>query len=35
MGREFSWRIAGASAVLSVVVATLAAWLFKVLILLF
>lgn len=35
MGREFSWRIAGAAALLSVVVATLAAWLFKVAILLF
>ncbi len=35
MGREFGWRIAGASAVLSVIVATLAAWLFKVVILFF
>ncbi len=35
MGREFGWRTAGASAALSLVVATLAAWLFKAAILLF
>ncbi|MCX6555767.1 MAG: ferrous iron transport protein B [Candidatus Aminicenantes bacterium] len=31
MGKEFSWKIAGASALLSVAVATLAAYLFKIL----
>ena len=31
MGKEFSWKIAAASALLSVAVATLAAYLFKIL----
>lgn len=35
MGREFGWKTAGASAVLSVVVASLSAYLFKVLFLIF
>jgi ferrous iron transport protein B len=35
MGREFAWKIAAASALLSVVVATLAAYLFKVLLIVF
>ncbi len=35
MGREFGWKTAGASALLSIVVATLSAYLFKVLFLIF